>query len=177
MKNTVALAISASLLSASLSAIADTEGGSGTIHFTGSIIDAPCSIAPESIDQTVELGIVTKKAFKKVGDHSTAATGEIKLVDCDLSNGTEAPFSKVSITFTGTADTTVKDLLRNDADAQGVGVRLMDKEGKSIALNTAQEYPLSNSPVIAYQAYMESTAADVTVGDVKADVTFKLTYK
>lgn len=31
------------------------DQGHGTVTFTGSIIDAPCSIAPESIDQTVNL--------------------------------------------------------------------------------------------------------------------------
>lgn len=46
------------IMTASSAAFADVNGGSGTIHFTGTVIDAPCSIAPESIEQTVELGSV-----------------------------------------------------------------------------------------------------------------------
>lgn len=40
------------------------DQGHGTVTFTGSIIDAPCSIAPESIDQTVNLGQISNVAHR-----------------------------------------------------------------------------------------------------------------
>lgn len=52
------------IMTASSAAFADVNGGSGTIHFTGTVIDAPCSIAPESIEQTVELGSVALSSLK-----------------------------------------------------------------------------------------------------------------
>ncbi|HBW1043915.1 TPA: fimbrial protein, partial [Klebsiella pneumoniae] len=74
------------IMTASSAAFADVNGGSGTIHFTGTVIDAPCSIAPESIEQTVELGSVALSSLKTAGSHSRPATGEIKLVDCTLTS-------------------------------------------------------------------------------------------
>lgn len=152
------------------------DAGSGIIHFKGSVIDAPCSITPDSIDQTIELGAVSKKSFKKVGDHSSPAKGEIKLVDCELGEGENA-ISKVSVTFSGVTDSDVTQLLNNESDASGVGVRLLDKEGQNIVLNTPVEHPLSKNSVISFQAYMEATKAEITVGDVTANATFKLAYK
>lgn len=40
------------------------DQGHGKVTFSGSIIDAPCSIAPESLDQTVELGAISNVALK-----------------------------------------------------------------------------------------------------------------
>lgn len=40
------------------------DQGHGKVNFIGSIIDAPCSIAPESLDQTVDLGQVSNVALK-----------------------------------------------------------------------------------------------------------------
>ncbi|AIJ06761.1 major fimbrial subunit MrfA [Edwardsiella piscicida] len=43
-------------------AFAATEG-SGTVTFKGAIIDAPCSITPDTTDQTVNLGQVSSNAL------------------------------------------------------------------------------------------------------------------
>ncbi|MDI6978669.1 type 1 fimbrial protein, partial [Serratia sp. Se-RSBMAAmG] len=43
----------------SLFAVSSVHAKSGKVTFTGSIIDAPCSIAPGSVDQTVSLGAIS----------------------------------------------------------------------------------------------------------------------
>ncbi|WP_071608814.1 fimbrial protein [Entomohabitans teleogrylli] len=177
MRNTTIKLMSlAFVMTTSPMAMADVNGGSGKIHFTGTVIDAPCSIAPESIEQTIELGSVAINSLKTAGDHSRPATGEIKLVDCTLDIDEDTAYSKVGVTFSGTTGS-VTNLLVNDSSAQGVGVRLLDKEGETIALNTPIEYPLGNGATITYQAYIEATGETVTAGDVRSDATFKLTYK
>ncbi|HBV3482675.1 fimbria A protein [Klebsiella pneumoniae] len=168
------------IMTASSAAFADVNGGSGTIHFTGTVIDAPCSIAPESIEQTVELGSVALSSLKTAGSHSRPATGEIKLVDCTLTSveGDETTtYSKVGVTFSGIPDATVAALLANDSSAQGVGVRLLDQDGKAIELGSETEYPLGNGATIIYQAYVEANGNTVTAGDIRSDATFKLNYK
>lgn len=167
-------------MATSSAALADVNGGSGTIHFTGTVIDAPCSIAPESIEQTIELGTVAMSSLKTVGAHSRAATGEIKLVDCTLTStdGEDTTtYSKVGVTFSGTPDATVAALLANDSSAQGVGVRLLDVDGNAIALDSETEYALGNGATITYQAYVEANGNTVTAGDIRSDATFKLNYK
>lgn len=44
------------------------DQGHGKVTFTGSIIDAPCSITPQSIDQTVDLGQISKEALLSGGN-------------------------------------------------------------------------------------------------------------
>ena len=56
------------------------DQGHGKVTFSGSIIDAPCSIAPESLDQTVELGAISNVALKS-GGKSTPRNFQIKLED------------------------------------------------------------------------------------------------
>ncbi|WP_162873675.1 fimbrial protein, partial [Klebsiella pneumoniae] len=69
------------------------------------IIDAPCSIAPESIDQTVDLGQVSNVALKN-GGKSNPRPFEIKLEQCDITT-----LKTVKTTFSGVASSTDKDLL------------------------------------------------------------------
>ena len=49
----------AAVIAFGASSFTGSRSGHGKVTFTGSIIDAPCSIAPESIDQTVDLGQVS----------------------------------------------------------------------------------------------------------------------
>lgn len=43
------------------------DQGHGTVKFTGSIIDAPCSITPDTENQTVPLGQISTAALKDGG--------------------------------------------------------------------------------------------------------------
>ncbi|WP_455817197.1 fimbrial protein [Pseudomonas cerasi] len=67
----------------SISMVHAADQGHGKITFTGSIIDAPCSISPESIDQTVELGQISNIALKD-GGKSTPKFFSIKLENCSF---------------------------------------------------------------------------------------------
>ena len=58
--NTKKIAFIAAMLSGAVMANANAaDQGHGKVTFTGSIIDAPCSISPDSIDQTVSLGQIS----------------------------------------------------------------------------------------------------------------------
>ncbi|MGP2706387.1 fimbrial protein, partial [Serratia marcescens] len=60
------------------------DQGHGKVTFTGSIIDAPCSISPETVDQTVDMGQVSNVALKN-GGKSAPRQFDIKLEQCDNS--------------------------------------------------------------------------------------------
>ena len=59
------------------------DQGHGKVTFTGSIIDAPCSITPQSIDQTVDLGQISKEALLS-GGKSTPRNFSIGLENCSF---------------------------------------------------------------------------------------------
>ncbi|WLX64693.1 fimbrial protein [Klebsiella pneumoniae] len=70
-----------------------------------------------------------------------------------------------------------KSSIYSTKPAQGVGVRLLDQDGKAIELGSETEYPLGNGATIIYQAYVEANGNTVTAGDIRSDATFKLNYK
>lgn len=66
--NTKKIAFIAAMLSGAVMANANAaDQGHGKVTFTGSIIDAPCSISPDSIDQTVSLGQISNAALANSG--------------------------------------------------------------------------------------------------------------
>ena len=120
----------------SLAHAAVKDQGHGKVTFSGSIIDAPCSIAPESIDQTVELGAISNVALKD-GGKSMPRPFQIKLENCDLTVDANDPSknnNKVSLTFTGSASEADSALLGITGTAKGAGIALTDGNGKNITL-------------------------------------------
>jgi type 1 fimbria pilin len=101
----IALTIAMASVFAMGAANAATDQGHGTVTFTGSIIDAPCSITPESSDQTVDLGQVSNLALKD-GGKSVPQTFTIKLTQCDVTTK-----KTVKTTFAGTESTAQTGLL------------------------------------------------------------------
>lgn len=151
----------------------------GEINFNGEVVDTPCSIAPASQKITVPLGKVTKSTFTAAGTKSTPAKFSIDLLGCG------ATAKGAAITFTGTADATVKDDLRvgvggvDGSYATGVAVELQDSAGTKIPLGTASGnytlVPGDNS--LKFQAAYVSTGPAVTVGQANATAQFTVAYK
>lgn len=158
------------------------DQGSGSVTFTGSIIDAPCSIAPDSVDQEVSLGQVTKTALMQ-GGKSNPAHFNIKLENCVLSEGTEeAPAANtVTITFDGAAANTSKTLLKIEGSAAGAGVGITDPNGKPITLGKATDaINLTNATTNTLDLYgfLEGlNDTDLTEGSYQAISRFTMDYQ
>ncbi len=131
----------------------------GTVNFTGEITDSICSLAPESQLINVPLGKITRTKFQTVGTGSAPAKFTINLLDCP------AGINKGKVTFSGTADSRVADLVAIDGSgqgnpaAQGVGIEIGDWEGQKIALGSAsREYALTQGAnKLQFQARYVST--------------------
>ena len=95
MKKILLLALVSSAMSTFVLA---ADMGHGKVNFKGSIIDAPCSISPNSIDQTVELGQISNMALVN-GGKSTPRTFDIALENCDVTDVKKG----VQLTFSGAA--------------------------------------------------------------------------
>ncbi|MDE9555233.1 type 1 fimbrial protein [Xenorhabdus bovienii] len=99
--------------------------GSGTVKFSGSIIDAPCSIKNTNID--VDLGAVSSHILKD-GGRSASKAFKIELQNCttETKNG-------VKTTFTG-AEADEKGLLGIEGTASGAAIAITNAGGKIIPL-------------------------------------------
>ncbi|EIN5101237.1 type 1 fimbrial protein [Escherichia coli] len=95
LKSTLGIAIAFSLCAVAHAA----NQGQGVVNFKGTVIDAPCGIAPESADQTIDFGQISKSHLKNNGI-SVKKDLDIKLVNCDFTD--PAAKKTVSVTFSGT---------------------------------------------------------------------------
>jgi type 1 fimbria pilin len=167
------------------SAVAEDQG-SGKIKFKGVVIDAPCSIAPDSVDKEVDLGEVTT-AVINANKKSTAVPVDINLENCQLddpADETDTPITKVDVTFTSAAtDATDTSLMSNTyaSGAQNVGVRLLDNAEANITLGAANEIALlagSTTQTLHFKALMEvASGKTATAGQVEATANYVLMYK
>ena len=135
IKSVLAMAI---LGGVSISAIA-ADQGHGQVNFIGEVINAPCSISPESIDQTVDLGQISNTALK-AGGTSPAQTFTIQLEDCEFVDSSIG--NGIQLTFTG-SNATFGDLLgvtgfgnSPEANRQNVGIQINDAKNAQIKLGT-----------------------------------------
>ncbi|HFV9238857.1 fimbrial protein [Enterobacter mori] len=180
-KTLLALAFAASFTS---SAFADDQG-SGKITFKGVVIDAPCNIAPDSVDKEIDLGQVTT-AVINANKKSSAVPVDINLENCQLDpdDETATAVTKVDVTFSSTAtDSTDSNLMSNTyaGGAQNVGVRLLDNAESPITLGSANTVDLSagsSTQTLHFKAQMEVVSGKTaTAGQVESTANYVLLYK
>lgn len=159
----------------------------GTINFTGDIVDAPCSISPNSQNLTVPLGKVARTVFDGatagtavVGKKATPARFSIDLLGCG------ATAKGATVTFAGTADLDDATNLRlanagqvGVGAASGVAIELGDSAGTKIPLGSASaQYTLGTGDnSLKFQAAYVATKATVTTGPANSVAQFTVAYK
>ncbi len=160
----------------SVSVVNAADQGHGTVSFTGAVIDAPCSIAPDSIDQVVELGQISNVALQADGGTgiSKPQNFEIHLEGCTLTTA-----NTVTTTFTGAAGK--GNRLGVTGDAKGASIVLADGAGNPIELGkpvAAQQLQDGNNALL-FSAYMQGDgmADEIVPGDFKGVVDFSLAYQ
>jgi len=179
--NKIMLATVLAIGASSIANAAVTNKGSGTVTFTGSIIEAPCSITPETVDQTVNLGQVSNVALKD-GGQSTPKNFQIKLENCDLTTADPGKNNSVSITFTGAASAADKNLLGITGTAKGASIAITDGSGSVIKLGTpsqAQTLQVGNN-TLSFAAYLQGSKASgavVVPGEFQSVADFTLAYQ
>ncbi|CAI0733967.1 fimbrial protein [Serratia quinivorans] len=186
-KNLIA-AVLATLAMGSLVSTANAANqGSGSVTFTGSIIKAPCSIAPDSVDQTVDLGSVANKALEK-GGKSAPQNFNIKLQSCDISDLTD---KTVTTTFTGTPSKANANNLGLTGTASGASI-VLTQGGTDIKLGEPTiatkvsdgENTLTFAAFLQGESTISGSGASATTaysaivpGDFKSVANFTLAYQ
>lgn len=172
---TIALFVGATLMAGSAFA---ADQGHGKVTFKGSIIDAPCSISPDSIDQTIELGQISNIALVD-GGKSTPRTFDVALENCDISNVT----SGVKLTFSGAAASfdDSKKTLGIVGTGAGAGVQITNGAGNVLTLGTATPFQQiqNGNNTLSFSAYLVGNGGKIetiTVGEFSAVADFTLSY-
>lgn len=163
-----------------LTTTAYADSGQGKVTFTGSIIDAPCSISPDSVDQTVDLGQISKAALNN-GGKSTPRNFSINLENCTF--GTPASKNKVTLTFTGMESAANNGLLGITGTASGASIAITSGDGTIIKLGepTKEQVLQDGSGTLSFAAYMQGDMSDdkpatITEGEFQSVADFTLAY-
>jgi len=149
--------------------------GAGTVTFKGSIIDAPCSIDPGTIDQTIKLGDIASGQLKNRGK-STPQDILIKLIGCDVTTA-----KNVTTTFTGTESEAVPGLLAMKGSARGASIAINDLDGKLLPLSTASKSLKieDGQATLRCSAHLQGDGASaaITPGEFNSVADFTLAYQ
>ncbi|EFM9887613.1 TPA: fimbrial protein [Escherichia coli] len=144
--------------------------GQGVVNFKGTVIDAPCGIAPESADQSIDFGQISKSHLENDGI-SVKKDLNIKLVNCE-------PNNTVKVTFTGaTIDGAVNEL--GTAGNTGTAVVISGQDGKLVQFGSegAAQSLKEGENTLHYSSWVKkATGGTVKEGDFTAVANFNLTY-
>ncbi|ECD6344631.1 fimbrial protein [Salmonella enterica subsp. enterica serovar Newport] len=188
---TIGLAAAGMMYGASVFAAGTTPTagpfGSGKITFTGTITNSPCDIAPGDDAITVPFGQISYRKLNTVDATTDSKPFTIHLQNCAFDPndttiaGSAGKMSKVTVSFSGTADTGNKAYI-STGSAQHVGVQLLKSDNTTpITPNTtmadgdAQQLQAGNNELKFFARLIALTAA-TTPGDVDASVTYTLKY-
>lgn len=164
----------AALFSVSAFAAHAADEGKGTVTFNGSIIDAPCSITPESAAQDVDLGQISNVTLANNGS-SAPESFTITLASCDADTA-----DAVTVTFNGSHDADANDLLALSGSASGAGIAIANKDGSPITLGSpsAAIDLIDGLNELTFTAYLKGTDAvgGVVPGDFSTVADFTLVY-
>ncbi|MGG4609857.1 fimbrial protein [Providencia sp. Me31A] len=164
------------------------DQGSGEVKFTGTIITAPCSIAPGDESQTVPLGQISNVTLEK-GNMSKPQPFSIKLEGCNLNatyvdaaGETQNYNNTLNVTFKGTEwmnGTTATGLLQIIGDGKNAGVQLMTASGNKIKLNEKSDDRsfIEGDNELKFSAALAGVKdLKVTPGQFDATTNFVLSY-
>lgn len=148
--------------------------GQGVVNFKGEIIDAPCGIAPESADQTIDFGQISKAHLNAKGT-SVKKDVDIKLVNCELGGAQKVAL----ITFNGQTIDAGRKML--GASNTGAGIVMVGQDGKDVVFGTSIPIVVvDGNNTLHYQAWVTAANADtpaVTEGAFTAVTDFTLAYQ
>ncbi|EFL0486809.1 type 1 fimbrial protein [Escherichia coli] len=167
IKTVMAGAVAMALVSFGANAV---NQGQGQVNFKGTVIDAPCGIAPESADQSINFGQISKSHLEKDGI-SVKKDLNIKLVNCE-------PGKNVAVTFTGATISGAATELGTAGDT-GTAVVISGQDGKLVQFGSegAAQSLKEGENTLHYSSWVKkATGGTVKEGDFTAVANFNLTY-
>jgi major type 1 subunit fimbrin (pilin) len=149
----------------------------GNVRFNGTITDVACTVDTNSLDQTVQMGTISSKAFPDVG--STAAATKFSLV----LNQCPATVTTATVSFDGqqvVGDASILAIEEGQDAATNVGIQIQDNQNKVINLYTPSS-PYTLLPevdnTLNFVARYIATAVPVTTGAANSAAQFTIIYQ
>lgn len=177
LKSIAYTSLTAALMAATAAHADPVSVSGGSINFEGQVVDAACSVAATSADQTIKLDQVQATRLATPGQAAGQQQSfSISLEDCNSTVSTNA-----GVTFNGQGDSTTTTALANTAGAgaaTNVALQLYGPDGKELSLGTASSTVTLNDGqnTIPLSVDYIATGAAATAGSVSATATFSVNY-
>ncbi|HCR3451251.1 TPA: type 1 fimbrial protein [Citrobacter werkmanii] len=152
---------------------AHADMGGGVVNFKGKVVDASCGIAPESADQSVDFGQISKAHLATEGAISARKSLNIKLTNCDIKNTSKG----VEVTFSGTTVTGAPTELATSGTSNVAVV--INAYGSDVTYGTATPVlPLVNGEnTLTFQTWAkQAKGKTVAEGEFSAVANFSMAY-
>ncbi|ROR08830.1 fimbrial protein [Erwinia sp. JUb26] len=158
------------------SGLMSSDNGQGRVNMIGSIIDAACAIDINSIDQTIDMGVVPVSRIVRDGQ-SVKKNFSINLINCVLnkSDKDSTRWQYFTITFDGLND---DGLFSVEGDAKGIAIKIIDNSGSIARPGLALPPGKIESGDISLNFSMQlvSNHRALQAGDYNAVIKFKMDY-
>ncbi|EOI5727638.1 fimbrial protein [Cronobacter malonaticus] len=164
----------------SIAAVTNVVAAEDNVHFSGALVSQPCTLPDEDSDIKLDFGSVVIKALYKY-QRSASKAFTIHLQNCDPS-----VFKRVSVTFEGTEDSELTNMLALDttSTAKGAVIGLELADGTPLAINKAapfQQLEQGNNNM-TFNAYIQAqpmaiATKSLVAGEFTATANFLLAYE
>ncbi|EKK7713900.1 fimbrial protein [Cronobacter dublinensis] len=150
------------------------------VHFSGALVAEPCTLPEADTDIQLDFGSVVEKYLYKY-QRTKSQPFSIHLTECN-----PTILSSVSVTFQGTADIELINMLALDASssAKGVAIGLELADGTPLEINKASPFTaLTNgSNTLTFNAFVQAQPTilankTLVAGDFTAISSFVLAYQ
>ncbi|WFC82102.1 fimbrial protein BcfA [Enterobacter quasiroggenkampii] len=179
-KHVLAMVVAATMASAvTMNAQAESTTvtvSGGTVNFVGQVVNAACSVAADSVDQTVILSQVRTVKLTESGMLANQKEDfHIKLEDCDTTVSQNA-----AVIFNAQQDATQPGAMANTAgagSALNVALQLFGPDGKKLDLGTTSSAIglINGENIIPLSVDYIATGA-ATPGNIASTATFQMVY-
>ncbi|ELY5814257.1 fimbrial protein [Cronobacter turicensis] len=150
------------------------------VHFSGALVSVPCTIPDEDKDIKLDFGSIIEKSLYQY-ERTKSIPFTIHLQDCEPSI-----MKLVSVTFQGTADAELTDMLQLDTTsiANGVAIGMEQNNGQPLKINDASlpQNLLSGRNDLLFYSFIQAkptaiAGKSINSGTFSAFSTFVLDYK
>lgn len=146
----------------------------GRVNMQGSIIDAPCAIAVNSQEQSIDMGVIPLADIISDG-HGHSKPFSIELVNCMLDRPGRDDSNYFQVTFDGDNE---GDLFGIGGGASGVGLQISDSLGHIAIPGKSLPYVdiIPGSMLLNYSLKLVANSHALKSGDYFFSILFKLDY-
>ncbi|HCH51816.1 MAG TPA: type 1 fimbrial protein [Proteus sp.] len=179
------LSIVGAAVALSLASFGSMAENNGVINFVGSVVDSPCNIADESLNQTVKFGEISRVFLEQGNEREKAFT--IKLEQCNFDKfkkddqGAWLPVKTMKIQFDGRsyADTTNTLLATDRAKENNVGIAIDTYKFGEAADILSKIRNKQGTNVLEFTALAKAVdvTKDVKEGEFSAIADFRISYE